>query len=472
MGLTLKFNLNVGLPAPDRHAIITKSFGAAPKPAAPPQTDEKHVAVLIVHGMGQQVPYQTISQLMQGILTKHEALNPNNSLPPNVTVNLIKLTNNADDAPLMRAECVFTEKPEQGKPEKQRHVHVFEGYWAPLTEGEITFFEIITRLYSAGWDGIRARLKGSSFGRWMFNGGRPMKIKTGTLSLLLITLLILSLVVPLLVLSISSVGELWKMAKSFVLDAPYWWPWVSTTRYWGAEGPASLSWAVSVTVLMGGVIALLRWIRNMIIQYVGDVIIYVSSQDLNRWCELRGKIQDTVLKTAKQIYSAGKNGSSHVPYDEIVIVGHSLGSVVAYDTLNALINWDEIEMNNTMDVLQRTRHLITFGSPLDKTAFLFRNQVKEPFPIREAMAARKQPLILDYARYRPLHHFEWVNIHSGADIISGELEYYDFKDDTQPQHYNPIRNERDKDASTPLVAHVQYWENELLHNELYKSILN
>jgi len=476
MGLTLKFKLNVDLPSPARSPLLAKSFGAPAKAEVTNQPDEKRIAVLIVHGMGQQVPFQTISQLMQGILTKHEALNPNNALPPNVTVNLAKLTSSSDAPVLMRAECRLSEKQADGKPDKIRNVHVFEGYWAPLTEGEITFLEVISRLYRAGWNGIRARLKASTFGRWMFNGSRPMNIKTGTLSLLLLTLLILSLVVPLLLLSISSVGELWKFTKSIVLDAPSWWPGVSTTRYWGAEGPNSLSWAVSVTLIMVGIIALLRSVRNLIIQYVGDVIIYVSSQDLNRWCELRGKIQDTVLKTAKQIYSAGKDGSNsdgdHMPYDEVVIVGHSLGSVVAYDTLNALINWDEVEMNNTMQVQPRTRHLITFGSPLDKTAFLFRTQVKEPFPIREAMAARKQPLILDYARYRPLGRFEWVNIHSSADIISGELEYYDYKDESNPQDFNPIRNERDQDARIPLVAHVQYWENDLLHKELYRAIFN
>ena len=71
MGLTLKFKLNVGLPSPARNTILAKSFGAPAKPEAINELDEKRIAVLIVHGMGQQVPFETISQLMQGILTKH-----------------------------------------------------------------------------------------------------------------------------------------------------------------------------------------------------------------------------------------------------------------------------------------------------------------------------------------------------------------------------------------------------------------
>jgi hypothetical protein len=71
------------------------------------------------------------------------------------------------------------------------------------------------------------------------------------------------------------------------------------------------------------------------------------------------------------------------------LVGRSLGSVVAYDTLNGLLNEDVSRST-------RTQLLLTFGSPLDKTAFLFRAQ-SEFSDVREALAAATQPLIVDYA---------------------------------------------------------------------------
>jgi hypothetical protein len=110
--------------------------------------------------------------------------------------------------------------------------------------------------------------------------------------------------------------------------------------------------------------------------------------------------------------------------------------------------------------------LITFGSPLDKTAFLFRTQVSSARSLREALAARQQPLILDYEKFRPLETFRWINIFSPADIISGSLEYYDVEG---LPGYNGVVNVKDPQATTPLLAHIQYWGNAELHQQLYDA---
>jgi pimeloyl-ACP methyl ester carboxylesterase len=158
------------------------------------------------------------------------------------------------------------------------------------------------------------------------------------------------------------------------------------------------------------------------VEYVGDVAIYVSSFKVSRFEETRTKIQETVFSIVRQIYSS--RTASADTYDRVVLVGHSLGSVIAYDALNAAISWDLAEQDDKMGVVRRTHRLITFGSPLDKTAFLFRTQVSGPRFLREALAAQKQPLILSYPDFRPKRAFRWVNIYSRADIISGRLAYY------------------------------------------------
>src|SRR5262249_49386609 len=90
--------------------------------------------------------------------------------------------------------------------------------------------------------------------------------------------------------------------------------------------------------------------------------------------ELRQKIQKVGLDVGKVIYGFRLPDVAVPHYEKIVIVGHSLGSVLAYDTLNALINLD-----NTSDaadqryVVSRTRALLTFGSHLDKPAFIFQH---------------------------------------------------------------------------------------------------
>lgn len=215
------------------------------------------------------------------------------------------------------------------------------------------------------------------------------------------------------------------------------------------------------------------FVRYFIIEYVGDVAAYVSPYKDSKFDELRQQIQKVGLDIGKVIYGFGASQETVPRYDKIVVVGHSLGSVLAYDTLDALINTDSVSAPaDRRGVVARTRALITFGSPLDKTAFIFRMQVRDSQGwIREQMVASAQPLILDYARYRPAP-FEWVNIWSKADIISGELNYYDDPDDPRHPPNKPpcVVNMRDPKSWIPFYAHVQYWNNPSLREQLYDSV--
>ena len=60
-----------------------------------------------------------------------------------------------------------------------------------------------------------------------------------------------------------------------------------------------------------------------------------------------------------------------------------------------------------------------------------------------------QPLISDDSR-----RATWVNVYSPWDIISDSLDYYDLPDKTNAR---PVVNEVDRDATTLLAAHVEYW---------------
>jgi hypothetical protein len=55
------------------------------------------------------------------------------------------------------------------------------------------------------------------------------------------------------------------------------------------------------------------------------------------------------------------------------------------------------------------------------------------------------------------------------DIISGPLEYFDLPGSTDPRR---VTNLRDREATTLLVSHVEYWENGLLPELLGKTILS
>jgi hypothetical protein len=60
-----------------------------------------------------------------------------------------------------------------------------------------------------------------------------------------------------------------------------------------------------------------------------------------------------------------------------------------------------------------------------------------------------------------------VNIHSPWDIISGKLDYYD-RPDRSNRH--AVENISDKDATTLLAAHVEYWRNDLLFETIVEAL--
>jgi hypothetical protein len=126
---------------------------------------------------------------------------------------------------------------------------------------------------------------------------------------------------------------------------------------------------------------------------------------------------------------------------------------------------------NQLGVASRTRTMVTFGSPLNKTAFFFTIQGSDSLHIRERLASTVQPLIQSYPKFRK-RTFKWINVHSGNDIISGPLRFYDLPGMQEKDNPSPfaIKNVVDKDAAVPIVAHVDYWKNPCIWRELRQQI--
>jgi hypothetical protein len=442
-------------------------------------TPEGPVAVLVCHGMGQQVRYETISSVAEAILI--EAREQGATISP-VEVHLCEENNSL----LARAEIQWTDAAKQ-----EHNVHVYEAYWAPLTEGQVSYWDTIKFLLLAAAKGLWFSRPFSSrrFERWMFGGPKPLVIRRATFLALLV-------IVGVVVSQVAIIGfVLLQLAAQYkaVLAQPTpglyihdlihvlgWWKilhrwvrWIGPflpghavlfhpplfVRAWWAALAKLVIWILAIAEALGA--------RYFIVEFVGDVAAYVSPYKDSKFDELRQKIQAVGLSVGKVIYGFGPRTANVPDYRKVVVVGHSLGSVLAYDTLDALINQDNVSAPAARrGVVERTRALVTFGSPLDKTAFIFRMQARSGEAwIREQMVASAQPLIVSYALFRP-PSFAWVNIWSPMDIISGELNYYD-DPLIPPNDPHRVQNVRDKQANIPLYAHVQYWGNEALRKQLY-----
>lgn len=436
-------------------------FGLIARPAAP----DRNVACMVTHGMGQQVPFQTVAQIA-------EALKGQASFQP----NRVQLTKNADL--LSRLETSY-----EGNDGVRTNVHLYEGYWAPLTEGKISFWETIKFLYSGGVAGLATclrRIRGEKFDRWMFGEVQELPIKPGTLVFLLGTVIVVSITVLLYAGFLHILSE----APSLFRQHPAW-PLTAANHAPGVIGIWNAFWTwigqwivlawhnvLSLLLLLIAVIYTYG-LGYFIVEYAGDVAIYVSSYKVSKFEETRTAIEKCVFTVGRQIYGLKHADSGRPYYDEVVLVGHSLGSVITYDLLNHLIVWDQTEEGGNARVAERTIRLITFGSPLDKTAFLFRTQISPDHHYREALAGLQQPLIMTYA-VRP-STFKWINLYSPADIISGDLAYYDCQPDAAGNPAcaapNVVMNHRDPSAWVPLYAHTQYWGGQLLADTLKDALL-
>jgi len=465
-------------------------------------------AVMVCHGMGEQVRYETISAVAESILSEARIrVGPNNVSAPEVALAC------EEQNFLARAEIKWQQTDERGDVLHEHQVHIYEAYWAPVTEGRVTYRDTLKFLFSALWSGIRYShpFAPKVFLRWMF--GAPKRLAIGRSTFFGLVVAGLFLVLQIAIIGFVAIelaqqykqviaqplpafpgGGVWHNLGGFLAKIVQWiaplFPGISVI--FDRSQPAALRIHALVKLLIWfAMIAEALFVRYFIIEYVGDVAAYISPYKDSKFDQIRQTIQKIGSDVAKVVYGfrsepAAAN-AAHPPnvpnvpnYEHVIMVGHSLGSVLAYDTLNAMINLDQVVSHpQRRRVQERTRGLVTFGSPLDKTAFLFRVQASnEENWIREQLAASMQPLIVDY-KYRcdnpnhPQRKLDWVNLWSEKDVISGALVYYDDPDllPGDPRLELRVDNMIDPRANVPFYAHVQYWHNPLLGEQLYRLIV-
>jgi hypothetical protein len=515
-------------------ATSAQAAQAASRNAPAAAAARRHVALVVCHGMGQQVPFETIDALARMLRRAHLAL-AGNARAPDVTARVVDL---GIGKPVGRAELTLSDA--HGG---EVRVHVYEAYWAPLTAGKVSLRQVIAFLLDAGLGGLAAARH--TFLRWMFGGWQEFARSYRAFAELAVAILfVLSLVLAnatiVTVAASRGIGHAaaqWPSAKlvgaitaDFVLVLASWglaalalgfayachqsidenrvgwdrdaWPvrtlvlatnvcvWLAIVGtiviagllgldlYRDAVG-APLAWeglcarggAICALTALPGPALLAVWalvllasarIRTFLVEFPGDVVAYVNAHAVSEFSELRAAIQRVAHDIAAAVYALRSDDGSGAMYSRVVLAGHSLGSVVAYDTLNRLLL--EEAWHPGSEVRARTSALITFGSPLDKTAFVFRSQKPFAAEVREALAAGLQPLIAD-SLYRGT--LTWRNFWSRADWLSGSLAYYD---PNPPVAAWQVQNVRDDYASIPLLAHVMYWRSPQLARALYDAV--
>ena len=202
------------------------------------------------------------------------------------------------------------------------------------------------------------------------------------------------------------------------------------------------------------VIALALVGGGLLVRYVGDIVLYVTADQKSAFYRTRQEIRRTasdLLRTLLTEQTAGKDS-----YDALFLAGHSLGSVIAFDAINDL----ERERRAGSEVpVNKLRGLLTFGSPLDKVYYFFRQRVRSEAAVRAQVlsylhATRRKRAGLEYGPYTfkpyeiPRSDFYWMNLYSTLDFVSGYLDFYD------------VDEQHDLCYRLPVVAHSSYWQDD------------
>jgi hypothetical protein len=146
-------------------------------------------------------------------------------------------------------------------------------------------------------------------------------------------------------------------------------------------------------------------LRQMLINYFGDAVYYLSKNS--------GKVKSQLEKELFGIAKKDKNA-------RIILVSHSLGSVIAFDVL--------------------TSHFFTVGSPL--ALFLLRTDTKIEMqvPVKE----------------------KWVNLYDKRDIIASQLHpFFRQCQDVEVKVEN----------ANAVTAHTNYFNDSEVLNQILKATL-
>src|SRR3989442_4810556 len=414
-------------------------------------------AILVIHGIGEQNPYETLDSFARGLVQYFA------SSRPGAKVSLEPERINHGD---WTEAAVHVDAVNPADPRDAVHLSLFEFYWAPYTEGKVTYRGVLSWLARSALTPLRywsdnlatllaARAEPRKEGKpaapvaWLFVREvlRAVGVYVPVLGLVALSAWLITQVA----LQVRQLGTTlapalpqhpWPLAgcaASLILALTLAWFIVQEVVGWlrrtspSIEPRADLLWFasaiplclvfVAATValaaasglplqgpallkLLKGVAPALAvvwsaWLlRRILVGYLGDIAVYVTADAKAASYAARTAILDQSTIALARLLCDDRRG-----FDQVIVAGHSLGSVIAYDTINELLSrvWaarDQlgrgVEPLVQRDDLTRLRGLVTFGSPLDKVYYLF------PEHVRSDQAVRPQILSLlhSYPRCR------------------------------------------------------------------------
>lgn len=209
-----------------------------------------------------------------------------------------------------------------------------------------------------------------------------------------------------------------------------------------------------VTATVGGI---LFPMRTFLSRFLADVMFWTTSDE-----------KDPRHLTKREILKSGEETLRHVLRDpncsRVVIVAHSLGTSVAYETLIKMGREKTArkEFHNHfihLSELDKISDFVTLGSPIDRISYFFElKQSRYHRYNRISHELRGSTDLPPFSRARGLHNTRWLNLWDSSDPVSSRL----FSPSGRFQFGYKIENvEIASDFSpSPSASHTGYFMSE------------
>lgn len=447
----------------------------------------KDTAILVIHGIGDQLPIETLDQFGRGLVKQYKE---------EFKVEL-KLTHELMPKPSDRSDTWFDNVLRIKKEGCEHFIDIYEYYWANYSEDKASWKDINTWLQGVVKGANSFYKKNAVLGKQYkdkssFFDSRTGNFRVGTYRMFM------SVVSHLL----------------FAVELFY----------------KGLIWLVGHIPFMGKIADSMMesytdTLVHNVTNVIGDIVVYNVTDPKSKFYEVKRGIADGAIKALKYLVEKNKSGKDinklqrvfddkklqrtpgecdeidkefeeelrkeELYYPSVIVAGHSLGSQVAYDAINKLnllinegviANYDNkgnCMLSNKVRIAEQLNGFITFGSPLDKIVFFLRENVPDTEflrqqildhyhgfklrPINERLnntRTNKNYVEVSSGLTKLLEDVQWRNYYDAKDYVSGGLDYYRGLTNIDCQFRKGI------------FTHSNYWNHDKFYIDIICNYLN
>ena len=260
-------------------------------------------AIVIIHGIGEQVPMETLTGFIDAAWTYDDTLVSSGKPDPNSGDR--RTTNVSWSKPDARNRSFELQLVTTESDKNRRRVDFFEYYWAHRVTGTT-------------WEQVRAWLFGLMLRNPVTNVPPGIRPAWAIMWLAFFLFLYITLVAGMAVtkdpIDVAQ-AQFWPIRTTLELAASIQaWPNWQIGLVWGAAGLA------------------ISFLLKIMVDVAGDVVRYVEATPKN--IAIRQSIRENGVQLLETLMGIDEHGNQRpADYERIVVVGHSLGTIVAYDIL-------------------------------------------------------------------------------------------------------------------------------------------